>query len=354
MTVTAHAYIDRPTGPSIEHHEPREPDEVAWWDEVAPAPDPIDLEVPRSLSRRDQRAILRAASHDGVMSRRELRAHGWGRKAVAREVKAERWVMHGKQTVALHTGPLSFEARCCRAVFEVGEAIAVVDGVTALQWAGLTNFTDDDIHISVDHIARIRPITGVAIHKIIRRVEGERMGAGLPRTHPAVAAIRAAHWAVSDRQAATIILMSGQQRLFRPEDLTAMRAVVRGRTRRTFIDEVVLAVADGVQALGELDVAALCTQRGLPQPTHQIVRSGPRGRVYLDIGWEDIGLFVEIDGVGHQWGLAPTEDNLRDNAVAISGGTVLRIDTIGLLTMADAFMDQVCEAHAMLSARATA
>lgn len=267
-------------------------------------PDPIDVQSWSSLSRHEQRARLRAESHDGVMSRRELRAHGWDRKAVAREVRAGRWLLHGKQTVALHTGDLGFEARCWRAVFEVGEAIAVVDGVTALQCAGLTDFTDDCIHVSVDHIARIRPIEGVIIHKVIRRVEGEQVGAGLPRTRPTVAAIRGAHWAVSDRQAATILLMSGQKRLYRPEDLAAMRVLIRGRTRRKLIDELILAVSNGIQALGELDITALCKQRGLPPPTHQIIRRGPRGRIYLDIGWEDIGLFLEIDGAGHQWGMA--------------------------------------------------
>lgn len=133
-----------------------------------------------------------------------------------------------------------------------------------------------------------------------------------------------------------------------------MRVLIRGRTRRKLIDELILAVSNGIQALGELDITALCKQRGLPPPTHQIIRRGPRGRIYLDIGWEDIGLFLEIDGAGHQWGMAPTEDNLRDNAVTISGGTVLRFDIVGMLTASDAFMDQVCEAHAMLTARAAA
>lgn len=40
--------------------------------------------------------------------------------------------------------------------------------------------------------------------------------------------------------------------------------------------------------------------------------------------------------------------------MTISGGTVLRFDIVGMLTASDAFMDQVCEAHAMLTARAAA
>jgi len=43
-----------------------------------------------------------------------------------------------------------------------------------------------------------------------------------------------------------------------------------------------------------------------------------------------------------------SDDNLRANAVAIRGDTVLRIDLIGLRVFERLFMDQVCEAHRVL------
>ena len=264
------------------------------------APNVVEHLEPRLLpARRHRRGHLVSLSHDGVLSRRELREYGWDRNAVAREVAAGRWRLHGRRTVGLHTAPLGLEARCWRAVFEVGETIATIDGVTALQMAGLHSFTEDAIHVSVHHLAKIRPVSGVVIHKVRHRVDGESTSSGLPRTRPAVAAIRAAHWAVSDRQAALILLMGGQQRLYRASDLAEMRTHVRGRTRRKLIDRLIRAVTDGVQALGELDVATMCRRRGLPPPTHQVIRRGPRGRIYLDLGWEDVGLFVEhvVDAV---------------------------------------------------------
>lgn len=292
-------------------------------------------------------------SVDGVLSRRELRDLGWDRNAVAREVAQERWRLHGLKTVALHTGELSFTAQCRRAVIEVGEKIACLDGVTALRLAGLEHFTDDVIHVSVDHVRTYRPVPGVKVHKIRMRADGEFHPSGL-RTRPAVAAIRAAHWAVSDRQAATILLMGGQQGLYRGEDLALWRACVRGRTRRAFIDTVIQAVTDGVRALGELDITGMCRRRGLPPPTHQVLRRGPRGRVYLDVGWEDIGLFLEIDGVQHGWGVNSVDDMLKANAVTLQRGTVLRMSVIGLALAGDVFVDQVSKAHAALTARAGA
>lgn len=180
---------------------------------------------------------------------------------------------------------------------------------------------------------------------MIRRVPREVVPSGIPRTRPAVAAIRAAHWAVINRQAALVLAMPVQQRIVSPAQLREAALAVRGRTRRAFIKQVVDDIADGAHSLGELDFAAMCRVRGLPEPSRQVVRRGPRGRVYLDAGWEDLGLAVEIDGAGHRAGLAVTDDLLRQNAVTIGGELVLRVDLLGLRIEGDAFMDQVCRAH---------
>ena len=47
---------------------------------------------------------------------------------VRRAVESGRWQLHGRQTVAVHTAPLDVVARRWRAVWEVGEAIAAIDG----------------------------------------------------------------------------------------------------------------------------------------------------------------------------------------------------------------------------------
>ena len=104
---------------------------------------------------------------------------------------------------------------------------------------------------------------------------------------------------------------------------------------------VVRDIAFGVQSLGELDSRLSGRARGLPEPSRQVVRQGPRGRIYLDVRWDDHGLVVEIDGAHHGLGLNPTEDNLRQNSVTLAGERVLRIDVIGLRLEMHRFMDQV-------------
>ena len=111
---------------------------------------------------------------------------------------------------AVHRAPLSALARTWRAVWEVGERHALLDGASALIAAGMTGFAVDREHVSIVHRSRVAPVEGVQIHKLIRRVPDEAATVGVPHVRPALACVRAAHWAVSDRQAALLLVMPVQ------------------------------------------------------------------------------------------------------------------------------------------------
>lgn len=309
----------------------------------------LSTHQPTAHRRRAARRLADAT--DCALSRDLLAEIGVDDRMIRREVSAGRWRLHGRQTVALHTGPLGVSARHWRAVWEVGVGIAALDGVSALQAAGLTGFEEDTIHVSVRHTATIRQVAGVRVHKLARRHDEELLTAGVTRTRPALAAVRAARWAASDRQAALLLVMPVQQRLCTGDQLVEAAESTRGRTRRRLIPRLAHDVAHGAESLGELDFARLCRARGLPEPTRQALRLGPRGRVYLDVAWEDIGLCVEIDGSSHQMGLSVTDDHLRQNDLALTDHTVLRMNLVGLRLEERRFMDQVVAAHAWLTAR---
>ena len=294
------------------------------------------------------RAQETAAERDGVVSRRELAALGLDRFAVRDMVSAGRWRVLGRQTVCLHTGELSALARWWWAVIEAGPEIAALDGVSALMAAGARHLSSPEIHLSVRHASRPLPVRGVRIHQVRKWERRDVTTAGVPRVRPEVAAIRAAHWAVSDRQAALFLCVAVQQRIVSPEALQRAARRITGRRRRAFVRRVVADLVDGAHSLGELDFARLCRERGLPEPSRQVVRRGPRGKVYLDVRWDALKLVVEIDGSQHTQGLSVSDDNLRANAVAIRGDTVLRIDLVGLRVSGLLFMDQICEAHRVL------
>lgn len=285
-------------------------------------------------------AVDRAAEHDGVLTMGRLRGLGYDHAAISREVENDRWTRLGTHTIALHTGTLSTAALRWRAVWEVAEDVALVDGVTALQWAGLTGYTEDVVHVSVPRGAQCPRVDGVRVHRVTRR-PGESVGAGLPRTRVEVAALRGAAWARSDRQAALVLCMVVQQRLTTGRRLLDTLPAVRNRGRRPFVRRVLRDVADGAQSLGELDFAALCRRHGVPPPDRQVLRRTARGRIYLDVRWRGSRFVVEVDGAGHRVGLAVTDDNLRQNEVVLGDDRVLRIDLVGLRVHEVAFMQQV-------------
>ncbi len=287
--------------------------------------------------------MAQAAPYGDVLSRALLRDLGIDRHMVGREIDADRWRSHGHQTIAMHTQGLDAAALAWRAVWEVGQRIAVIDGVSALDLAGMTGYEESSVHVSVPVSARVEPVPGVKIHRV-RRIEAEILTAGVPRVRPHIATLRAAYWARTDRQAALLIALAAQQRIVSSRQLTEAARTVSGWRRRALVEDLVIDVTDGAQSLGELDFTRFCRTRGLPPPERQDVRRGPRGRIYLDASWPSFGLVVEIDGAQHRVALAVVSDNLRQNHVTLSGSVVLRVSVIGLRLETEAFMGQVAAA----------
>lgn len=126
-----------------------------------------------------------------------------------------------------------------------------------------------------------------------------------------------------------------------PERLGIEMLRVRKAKRRRLIHAVILDVLGGVRSLGELEFARECRERGLPEPTRQVLRCGPGRRYYLDMVWDDWGLVVEIDGIHHAWVEQVVPDALRQNDVTLDGATVLRLPLLGLRVAADDFFAQI-------------
>ncbi|MFF1820974.1 hypothetical protein ACFVWG_26960 [Kribbella sp. NPDC058245] len=166
-----------------------------------------------------------ATRQGGVVSRAQLAALGMRRWEVVAELRARRWARFGRQTISTTTGSLGECALWWSATFEVGSG-AALDGSTALQAAGLRGF-DDVLHVSVPKSAQPRRPSGVVVHETRRRRPDDLVEGGLPRTRPPVAAVRAALWARSDRQAAFVLAATVQQRLATSESIAEAFSTVR-------------------------------------------------------------------------------------------------------------------------------
>ncbi|PRZ44338.1 hypothetical protein CLV47_101464 [Antricoccus suffuscus] len=295
------------------------------------------MTTPRARTLRRSRVLSLAAPQEGVAHRRQLYQAGLTRSEVRAELAAGRWVRLGQQSIQV--GPAGTHSKLWQAVFEVGTA-AAVDGVSALIAVGLSGFSEDVVHVSVPKSARYRRTKGVRIHETRRRQPNDLAAVGLPRVLPHIAAIRAALWARSDRQAVTILAMVVQQRIVTAEDLWLAAHTVKRHVRRSLIRRTIGDLADGAQSLGELDFAAMCRKWGYPPPDRQTVRVMPNGRAYLDAEWDEYDAVVEIDGAQHFGPDAAYADLFRQNEVTLGDSRVLRVPVIAFRIGPDPFMAQ--------------
>lgn len=296
---------------------------------------------PRAVrARRIDRARSQAAEQGGVISLMQLGELGVTRHQVRAQVAAQRWRRVHSQVVATYTGPLSGDSALWAAVLEGGPQ-AYLDGASALIAEGLTGFTWDVVRVSVPMASRARSGSGLQVVRTRRYDPSVVLPAGVPRARPDVAAVHAALWARSDKQAALLITMPVQQRLTTAERIGQSLLSVHRDKRRRLLHATVLDLLDGVRSISEAEFAAECRKRGLPKPSRQVVRRGKNGKYYLDVCWEEWGVVVEIDGIQHTWATNVVQDALRHNDVTLDNSVVLRLPLLGLRVAADDFFDQI-------------
>jgi hypothetical protein len=281
------------------------------------------------------------------VTRRQLYAKRVPRWLLRLEIRVGRWRRTGRQTVAVHNGPLDVSARRWVAVLECGPRAALA-GVTALQAEGVAALKDEVVHVIVPKGAQRVRLPGVRVHESRRWRAEDVVRDGIPRTRPAVAALHAALWAVTDRQATLFLTLAVQQRKATPLQLHDALQSVRRHPRRRLLLLLVQDLADGARSLGELDVARAMRGRGLPEPARQALRRRPSGVQYLDADFPDHGLTLEIDGSQHDEAQARLADLLRDIAVAADGGTTVRIPLVAWRLDEDAVLDAL---EALFAAR---
>lgn len=290
-------------------------------------------------ARRD-RVLALASSQEGLVSRRQILGLGLTRAEIRANVHAHRWQLVGRHVVALHCGPLVERAPLWVALLSGGPR-AQLDGASSLLAAGLKGFNVDMHRVSVPRGARTFRAVGVDVRQTRRWSAGDLVPVGVPRTRSEVAAVRGALWARSDKQAALLLTMAVQQRIASADRIGRELLRIKKAPRLAFLRLVVGDLLDGAHSLAELDFAAECRRRGLPEPNRQVVKQGPNGTYYLDVYWEEWGVAVEIDGIHHAWAPQVVPDALRHNEVTLQRDVVLRLPVLGLRLIPDEFFEQI-------------
>jgi hypothetical protein len=81
-------------------------------------------------------------------------------------------------------------------------------------------------------------------------------------------------------------------------------------------------IAQGAEALSEIDFSRLCVRFGLPRPVHQAIRVEPGGALHL---------------TPRRW----WDDQFRQNELTIGGTSVLRFPSVVLRTEPALVADQL-------------
>lgn len=273
---------------------------------------------------------VRAAYAAGVVRTDRLEALNLGASFVRNQVRATRWTRWGDHVLLTHNAPPTRLQLFWLAVMDAGFPAALASH-TALELAGFAPWAKEaaGIHLVVPRGARCAPLPGLKVHES-RRIDPDTQVwlHGLPCTPVPQSAIDAGAWQPYPRFACAMLAAVVQQRLTTVNALDAEMRIV-GRVRhKAFMRLALCDIADGAQALGELDVARMCRRFGLAPPHRQSHRRDAHGRPrYLDAEWELVGGRVgvlEVDGRHHLEVEHWEADMKRERAVVVSGRTVLR------------------------------
>lgn len=153
-----------------------------------------------------------------------------------------------------------------------------------------------------------------------------------PRVPPHLAAVQAAAWAASDREAMFVLTSSMQQGIITPIRFQREVASTSRVRRRTLMLDTAGEYLSGTQSTPEFDFGRLCRHYGIPAPIRQTRRRDASGRWrYTDAEFvlpDGRTLIVEIDGLHHLDPANWLADIRRQNDLMVTtNGLVLRVAT---------------------------
>jgi hypothetical protein len=249
------------------------------------------------------------------------------------QLDARRWQRVGRALV-LHNGRVHDDERIRIALINCGPR-AVVTAFTAAESCGLTGWHRSAVHVLVPAGARILRPPGLEL-----RVHWTGAWRTTPRSRgvhalaPALALAAATFRSV--RPAVGILAAGVQQRLVRSDDLLAAVVGAPRMRHRSALLTALHDIAQGAEALSEIDFARLCRRHGLPEPIRQGVRRELSGRRrYLDAEWvtrTGRRLVAEVDGALHLTAQTWWADQQRQNEITLADHIVLRFPSIVVRT----------------------
>lgn len=279
-----------------------------------------------------------------------LRGRGISPDRIRAQLNAGRWRRWG-HAIALHNGPLTREQRWFVAKAHGGPQ-ALLTGFTAAEAFGLKGWQRDAVDLLVPLGARGAVGSPVPVRRHrVRDWVGVRQHGRAPVHRTADALLVAAASFASPRPACGLLAAGVQQRLVSAAELAeSLDRADRVRHRR-LLRSAVADIAQGAEALSEIDFVRLCRRFGLPAPDQQVIRRERGGRRrYLDATWRRPDgrlVVVEVDGALHLDQRRWWDDQHRQNEIVLSDAIVLRFPSIVVRTQPELVAAQIRRALAL-------
>jgi len=258
-----------------------------------------------------------------VVSRRQLLASGLTPSRARRNVANARWQLLHPGVYATFTGPINDLATVWAAVLYAGEG-AAASHTTALWLAGVLDDRPAQVHVSIPATRRVRPQSGVRIHRTWAPADSVHPAA-LPRRSRVETAVLDQSELAPANAALDLVFRATQRRFTTAERLRkALLARPRHRFRKLLMD-VLDEVDSGVQsALERRYLRDVERPHRLPSATRNRPERATGSSRYRDVRYRLWSAVVELDGREAHPPDGAFRDHRRDNASTVAGDVSLR------------------------------
>ncbi|WP_375431159.1 hypothetical protein [uncultured Friedmanniella sp.] len=267
-------------------------------------------------------ALLRLARcQAGALTREQVLAHGMSSDVLGRLSRSGEWPRLGQGVFATSPGPPSWDTMAWAGVL-VGGDQARLGARASGHLHGLVSAAPEPIDVLVP-LGRAVRVRGPWVFSQER--PGARSGrvTGSPPRLLAGETLLDLTSDCTESELVDLVMLATAQRLVTAAGLLAALAGRSRHRHRRLLETLLGDMAEGVESKLELNyLRDVERAHGLPDGNRQRYRGGLRHRT--DVGYDDFGLLVELDGrLGHE-GAGRFRDMRRDNDFVLRSLITLR------------------------------
>ena len=243
---------------------------------------------------------------------------------VRARLRSGAWQRGYPGTYVAHNGALSFMTRIWSALLYAGEG-AMASYHTAAWLHRLEEDSSRIVHITIPSDRRIADQRDLVVHLNGRASAQEQLASVPPRTNVEETVLDIAS-SQTRADAVVGVLTNACQRNLTTQSRLLVAAGLRKKLRwRALVGEVLVGVGEGVESVLEWRyLQDVERAHGLPTAQRQMRTTRDGHHEYRDVGYEEFGLLVELDGAAYHGGNQVVRDMARDNAAATRDQLTLR------------------------------